>query len=130
VPAVRARTRLPCVLVVDNGGADCELKHPQVAFFPLPSNVTSNHQPLDAGIIAALKGPYKARLLGLVVGDFEQSRLAEIGTAGTSRPPLHHVGSRSSVPAAHGAGFVLTSGASDGAATVGARETAVSVQGP
>jgi len=44
VPAVRARTRLPCALVVDNCGTHGKLEHPQVAICPLPPNVTSVHQ--------------------------------------------------------------------------------------
>jgi len=64
VTAVRARTQLPCILIVDNCGAHGKLKHPQVAICPLPPNVTSVDQPLEAGIIAALKGRYKGHLLG------------------------------------------------------------------
>jgi len=75
LPAVRDRTRLPCILIVDNCGAHGELNDEQVTFFPLPPNVTSLHQPLDAGIIASLKRRYQGRLLGLVIGAFERFRL-------------------------------------------------------
>jgi len=70
VPAVRARTRLPCVLVVDNCGPHGKLENPKGANFPLPPNVTSVHQPLDAGNIFALNRCYEGRLLSLVIGDF------------------------------------------------------------
>ena len=88
VPAVRERTRLLCVLDVDNCGAHNKLEHPQVAICPLPPNVTSVHQPLDAGIIAALKRCYKGRLLSLVIGAFERSRLAPSAVAQANGPPL------------------------------------------
>ena len=88
VPAVRERTRLLCVLDVDNCGAHNKLEHPQVAICPLPPNVTSVHQPLDAGIIAALKRCYKGRLLSLVIGAFERSRVAPSALARVSGPPL------------------------------------------
>jgi len=61
-PAARARTRIPCVLFVDDCGAHCGLKHPQVSIFVLPPKVTSIYQPLDAGITARLKKRYKGRL--------------------------------------------------------------------
>jgi len=58
VTAVRARTQLACILIVDNCGAHGKLKHSYVELCPLPANVTSVHQPLDAGIIAALQRLY------------------------------------------------------------------------
>jgi len=81
VPAVRARTSLPVALVVDNCGAHSKLEHPQVATIPLPPNVTSVHQPLDAGIIAALKCRYKRRLLAFVVEAFERTRVTQLADA-------------------------------------------------
>ena len=72
---MRDRTRLPCILIVDNCGAHGELNDEQVTFFPLPPNVTSLHQPLDSGIIAALERRYQGRLLGLFIGAFERFRL-------------------------------------------------------
>jgi len=55
VPEVRARTRSPVIMIVDNCGAHTELECDGVKICPLPPNVTSVHQPLDAGIIACLK---------------------------------------------------------------------------
>ena len=81
VPAVRARTSLPVALVVDNCGAHSKLEHPQIATISLPPNVTSVHQPLDAGIIAALKRRYKRRLLALVVEAFERTRVTQLADA-------------------------------------------------
>jgi len=78
VPAMRARTSLPVALVVDNCGAHSKLEHAQVTTIPLPPNVTSIHQPLDAGIIAALKRRYKRWLLALVVEAFERTRAVQL----------------------------------------------------
>ena len=119
VPAVRARTRLPCVLVVDNCGAHGKLEHPQVAICPLPPNVTSVHQPLDAGIIAALKRRYKGRLLSLVIGAFERSRLAQISAARASGTPLDSGGHGCPVTVAGSPGSTQMGGAAGGVATAG-----------
>jgi len=73
VPAVRARTSLPVALVVDNCGAHSKLEHAEVTTIPLPPNVTSIHEPLNAGIIAALERRYRRRLLALVVEAFERT---------------------------------------------------------
>jgi len=81
VPAVRARTSLPEALVVDNCGAHSKLEHPQVATIPLPPNVISFHQPLDAGIIAALQRRYKRRLLDFMVAAFERTRVSQLAGA-------------------------------------------------
>ena len=86
LPAVLGSTRLPCILIVDNCGAHGKLKDGQVAICPLPPNITSVHQPPDAGIIAALKRLYKGRLSGLVIGAFERSRLGASSRA-TATPP-------------------------------------------
>jgi len=56
-----------------------------VTTIPLPPNVTSVHQPLDAGITAALKRRYKRRLLALVVWAFECTRAAKLA-ASCGRP--------------------------------------------
>jgi len=94
VTAVWARTQLPCILIVDTCGAHGKLKHPQVAICPLLPNVTSVHQPLDSGIIAALKRRYKGRLLGLVIGAFQGSQLAAVATDRTRQPPVDPRGGR------------------------------------
>jgi len=85
VPAVRARTSLPVALVMDNCGAHSKRGHAQVTTIPLPPNVISNHQPLDAGIIAALKRRHKRRLLALVLEAFERTRSAQLA-ASRGRP--------------------------------------------
>jgi len=66
VPEVRARTCSPVILIVDNCGAHTDLECDGVKICPLPPNVASVHQPLDAGIIAFLKRSYKKRLISLV----------------------------------------------------------------
>jgi len=71
LPAVRARTTQPVVLVSDNCGAHGDLECEQVKFLALPPNCTSVYQPLDLGIIACLKRRYKRRLSDLVVGAFD-----------------------------------------------------------
>jgi len=129
VPAVRARTRLPCVHVVDNCGAHSKLKHPQVAICPLSPNVTSVHQPLDAGIIAALKRCYKGRLLSLVIGAFERSRLAPSAVTQANGQPLDSGGHGCPVSVAGSPGSIQTGGAASGVATAG-NEAVTSSPGP
>jgi len=65
VPNVRSRTRSPVILVVDNCGAHPKIECDGVTICSLPPNVTSVHQPLDAGIIECLKRRYKNRLISL-----------------------------------------------------------------
>ena len=88
VTAVRARTQLPRILIVDDCGPHGKLKHPQVAICTLPLNVTSVHQPLNAGIIVALKRRCKGRILGLVIGAFQVSELAPVATDRKRQPPV------------------------------------------
>ena len=85
LPAVRAHTSHPVALVPDNCGAHEELECDKMKFIPLPPHCKSIYQPLDLGIIACLKRPYKRRLLDLVVRAFEASsgvRLAAGSTRG------------------------------------------------
>jgi len=82
VPGVRARTRSPDILIVDNCGAHTALECDGVTICPLPPNVTSVHQPLDADIIACLKRRYKKRLISLVLQAFpEKQRRQELAAA-------------------------------------------------
>jgi len=74
VPGVRARTRSPVILIVDNCGAHTPLECDGVTICSLPHNVTSVHLPLDAGIIACLKRRYKKRLISLVLQAFPEKR--------------------------------------------------------
>ena len=78
LPKIRAWTTQPVALVIDGfSGHDenCIDPQQQVKVFKFPPNVTALYQPLDQGIIAALKTGYKSRLLEKlveVIGNFEQ----------------------------------------------------------
>ena len=77
------------------------------------------HQPLDAGINAALKRRYKGRLLSLVFGAFERSRLAPIAAARANGPPLDSGGHGCPVSVAGGPGSTQTGGAAGGVVAAG-----------
>eukprot|EP00168_Porphyra_purpurea_P018752 TRINITY_DN7135_c0_g1_i1.p1 TRINITY_DN7135_c0_g1~~TRINITY_DN7135_c0_g1_i1.p1 ORF type:complete len:534 (-),score=5.13 TRINITY_DN7135_c0_g1_i1:258-1859(-) len=89
VREVRARTRSPVILIVDNCGAHTSLECDGFKICPLPPNVTSIHQPLDAGIIACLKCRYKRRLISLIMRAFGEKRhrpeAAVVATAAAAR---------------------------------------------
>ena len=78
LPKIRAWTTQPVALVIDGFSGhneNCIDPHQQVKVFKFPPNVTALYQPLDQGIIAALKAGYKSRLLEKLVeavGNFEQ----------------------------------------------------------
>jgi len=55
-------------------GAHTELECDGVKICPLPPNVASVHQPLDAGIVACLIRRYKKRLISLVLRAFPEKR--------------------------------------------------------
>jgi len=74
VPGVRARTHSPVIIIVDNRGAQTAVECDGVTIGPLPRNVTSVQQPLDAGIIACLKRRYKKRLISLMLQTFPEKR--------------------------------------------------------
>lgn len=70
LPTVRNSTQGPVALIVDGfSGHDDSCNDPlgQVKVFKFPPNVTSIYQPLDQGVIAALKVGYKCRLLERLV---------------------------------------------------------------
>ena len=71
IPGVRSRTGSHVYLVLDNLGCHAA-SHPQVTVIELPPNTTAVYQPLDAGVIAALKRRYKTRLLARVVRNLDQ----------------------------------------------------------
>ena len=78
---------------------NCIDPHQQVKVFKFPPNVTALYQPLDQGIIAALKTGYKSRLLEKlveVVGNFEQLQVLAsqlpAGCAGLRYECPPHVG--------------------------------------
>ena len=64
VPHVQQRTGEPVILIVDNcGGHDSELKCGNVSILSLPPNCTSVHQPMDQGLLEALKRRYKKKYM-------------------------------------------------------------------
>lgn len=67
LPAIKRRTRSHVFLIMDNLGCHGDISDPQVTIIELPPNTTAVYQPLDAGVIAALKRRYKFRLLQHVV---------------------------------------------------------------
>lgn len=83
VAGVQSRAREPVILTVDNCGAHTELTHPQIQIFALPPNVTAIHQPLDAGVVAALKHPYKKRFISLVIRAHEDKLQKEAAASAT-----------------------------------------------
>ncbi len=81
----RKRTSKPVVLMADNLGShnsdDPALQDSQVKWILLPLNCTSVHQPMDQGIIAALKAKYKSSLLHIMVGNIENyDQLRQLGS--------------------------------------------------
>ena len=70
LPQVRRVTKEPVALIIDGfSGHDMNCHDPinQIQVFKLPPNVTSIYQPLDQGIIAALKINYRSKLLERLV---------------------------------------------------------------
>ena len=99
--SIRKWTRDPVALLLDGfSGHDDGIADPfgQVKIFKFPPNVTSIYQPLDQGIIAALKVRYKSNLLAKLVqtaGNNTLLALAEqlpAGCAGVKYGCLPHVG--------------------------------------
>jgi len=86
VPGVITHDRRKVALIMDNASSHgsqfhgSQVGHPQVHFFFLPPNSTARNQPLDAGIIAAVKRGYRRRHLKRVVdglGELVESPSAE-----------------------------------------------------
>ena len=102
LPEVQKLTADPIALIFDGfSGHDESCADPlqQVKIFKLPPNVTSIYQPLDQGIIAALKVRYKSSLLArLVETDEAISKLQSLaqqltaGSAGLKYGAPPHVG--------------------------------------
>lgn len=66
LPFIRAKTSEKVLVIMDNcgpHGADLVDNRDQVTIMTLPPNCTSLFQPMDMGVIAALKLKYKPRLL-------------------------------------------------------------------
>jgi len=83
LPAVRARTTQPVVLMSDNCGARGDLECERVTLLELPPDCTSAYRPLDLGSIYCSKRRYKRRLLDLVVSAFD----ATIGVRASAGAP-------------------------------------------
>lgn len=92
LPFVRKKTSEKVVLLIDNCGphaADLHDSRDQVKILTLPPNCTSLFQPMDMGVIAALKLQYKSRLLERISCTIESraalrlaSRHMQAGTKG------------------------------------------------
>jgi hypothetical protein len=77
-PEVRRKTGRPVLLLMDNApGHDEEFVRNNVTVKFLPPNVTSWKQPMDMGIIAALKKRYRYRLLRDIIAYHDLSQDAK-----------------------------------------------------
>ena len=102
LPSIRKHTHDPVAFLIDGfSGHDKNCVDPlgQVRVFRFPPNITSVFQPLDQGIIAALKTGYKSRLLLKVVETAESyaglqvmARQLPNGCAGLQYGSPAHVG--------------------------------------
>ena len=85
LPAIRKRTSRPVILIADNFGThdstDTTLQDQQVKWVLLPPNCTSVHQPMNQGIIAALKRKYKSKMLHAMVKNLERYDELQAGGA-------------------------------------------------
>lgn len=102
LPTIRSKTSAPVALLLDNASAheENDLKDPrgQVSIFSLPANTTAKLQPMDAGIIAALKCRYKYDLICEIVarlGEAARAREfykgAKAGTKGLNEGHMPHI---------------------------------------
>lgn len=75
LPHVGSVTSKNVVLVMDSHGSHTNLVYSreQVTILKLPSNYTSQHQPMDAGIIAAWKVRFKTKLLVIRVNSMSSA---------------------------------------------------------
>ena len=75
LPHVRSETKDKVLLIMDNcgpHGTDISDPLEQVKMIPLPPNCMAVHQPMDQGIIQALKRKYRYKLLNKVIENVEQ----------------------------------------------------------
>lgn len=72
VPDLRAQTASHVFLVLDNLSCHSEIHYPQVTIIELPPKTTARFQPLDKGIIAAVKRRYKTRLLARTAANLDR----------------------------------------------------------
>ena len=89
LPEIRKRTSRQVVLLADNFGShdidDIALQDPQVKWILLPPNCTAVHQPMDQGVIAALKASYKTKLLHVMIRNLDNyDQLRQLGAALTA----------------------------------------------
>lgn len=71
LPSLRTRTGCHVYLIMDNLGCHSDIADPQVTVIELPPNTTAVYQPLDAGVIAAVKRRYKFKLLQRAVQNLD-----------------------------------------------------------
>jgi len=86
VQEVRRVTTEPVFLIMDNAPSHGELKEDGVTIVCLPHNTTSMYQPLDVGIISAVKRRYNGRLLRRVLRRLNAQTAADCGTGLPSSP--------------------------------------------
>mmetsp|Transcript_21584 Transcript_21584/g.60805 ORF Transcript_21584/g.60805 Transcript_21584/m.60805 type:complete len:327 (+) Transcript_21584:305-1285(+) len=101
IPHVRRTTKDNVLLLMDNCGPHgAEVSDPlgQIKITTLPPNCTSVHQPMDQGIIAALKKNYRFELLNRMLVVFESreelkeaSKSMRAGTAGLMEGHNPHI---------------------------------------
>ena len=89
LPAVRHRHRgAKCALIMDNSSThDVALSSEDVEIFFLPPNLTAVYQPMDAGVIAALKRRYKNRILAILVRSLPAPLVSPPPTPQAPPPP-------------------------------------------
>jgi hypothetical protein len=87
IRSTRSRGQRKVILLIDGAGChgrpgDYQLSHTEVHFFP--PNCTSHLQPLDAGIIRALKARYRAKVIDRQLRWFESARIDPQSSSGIS----------------------------------------------
>ena len=82
VPHVKKQTSEPVLLFWDNCSAhEVEFKDSQVTVIFLAANSTSTHQPMDIGVIVAIKTKYKMILVQRLVETMGDSELRALGSS-------------------------------------------------
>jgi len=88
LPAVHQRHRgAKSALIMDNASThDVNLSSEDVKILFLPRNSTAVYQPMDAGVVASLKGRYKGRLLEILVRSLPVPLISPPASPQTDRP--------------------------------------------
>jgi len=111
-------------LIMDNASSrGPEVGHPQVELIFLPPNSTARHQPMDAGIIAAVKRGYRRRFLGRTVsalGDVVSTAIDEVLPVGPAGGDAAAAPGRDTLAAVQGDGLAGGGGAASVPASVAA----------